>query len=285
MRYANSSQDPDATARTINVAVSDGSSSSGTAVSTISITPVNDAPVLVAGSAGGPGAEFLVNTNTTDQQIEPSVAALSGGGFIAVWESHHPNVGPPDTDVPEIKAQLFDSAGNPSGAEFQINTNDSNPQATPVVAALAGGGFAVAWHSLDGATGDINSNGIGVRIYNAAGTPVTAEFLANTNDADFQTEPAITALAGGGFVVSWSTGTPPVSGRSATLPHRSSPQPVPRSEPRSWSIPTRAGRSSPPALRRSTTAASSLPGNPMILRAMPPCGASPRSVTTQAARR
>ena len=34
------------------------------------------------------GAEFQVNTYTTSNQIFPSIAALSDGGFVVIWTSY-----------------------------------------------------------------------------------------------------------------------------------------------------------------------------------------------------
>jgi len=34
------------------------------------------------------GSEFQVNTWTTDSQLNPSIASLSNGGFVVVWDSN-----------------------------------------------------------------------------------------------------------------------------------------------------------------------------------------------------
>ena len=54
LTYEHTSEDPDPTPRTVEVVVSDGELSSEVAVSTITVAPVNDAPVVdLNGEADG----------------------------------------------------------------------------------------------------------------------------------------------------------------------------------------------------------------------------------------
>ncbi|WP_370197071.1 beta strand repeat-containing protein, partial [Aurantimonas sp.] len=55
--YANSSDDPSTSARTISIAVSDGSEVSATQTTTVNVTAVNDAPTLTATGATAPFTE------------------------------------------------------------------------------------------------------------------------------------------------------------------------------------------------------------------------------------
>ena len=72
----------------------------------------------------------------------------------------------------------------------------SNNQYTPSVTGLADGGFVVTWYN-DG------SSDIRGQIYNADGTPLNDEFRVNTYNSSTQSEPPVTALVDGGFVVTW----------------------------------------------------------------------------------
>jgi hypothetical protein len=56
------------------------------------------------------GSEFRVNSFTTENQADPSVAADASGGFVVVW-GH---------DGIQIFGQPYDSAGDPLGSEFQV---------------------------------------------------------------------------------------------------------------------------------------------------------------------
>ncbi|MHA1600121.1 MAG: Ig-like domain-containing protein, partial [Alphaproteobacteria bacterium] len=92
--------------------------------------------------AGGQavGSEFQVNTTVQNIQESPDVAALSGGGFIVTWQSQNQ-----DGSSLGIFAQLFDSTGQATGSEFQVNTFAANAQEASSVAALSIGGFVIVW--------------------------------------------------------------------------------------------------------------------------------------------
>ena len=70
-----------------------------------------------SGAATASGTDFQINTNTSGDQDTPKVSALSGGGFIVVWESAGQ-----DGSGEGIYAQIYDSTGTVSGSEFKANT-------------------------------------------------------------------------------------------------------------------------------------------------------------------
>ncbi len=144
------------------------------------------------------GNEFLVNTQTIDNQFDPSTVGLSGGGFVVTWKT----AGALDGDGQAVYGQLYASDGTTVGNEFLVNTETSGNQMTPNVAALSGGGFVVAWES-NGQDGD--GHGIYGQIYAADGTTVGAEFAINTTTSDNQSDPNVAALSNGGFVVTWES--------------------------------------------------------------------------------
>lgn len=88
----------------------------------------------------------------------------------------------------------------PAGVDFQANTYTADAQTEAAVAALASGGYVVAWQSA-GQDGD----GLGVffRRYGADGTPLGAEVGVNEAKAGNQYTPAVSGLGDGGFVVAW----------------------------------------------------------------------------------
>jgi VCBS repeat-containing protein len=69
------------------------------------------------------------------------------------------------------------------------------------VIALASGGFVVTWQSFN--QDAANSHGVYARIYNSVGSPVSGELLVNTYTTADQSDQSITALADGGFVITW----------------------------------------------------------------------------------
>jgi len=94
-------------------------------------------------------SETLVNQVTQGEQSRPSVAGLSGGGFVVVW---HAKSDIQDGSGYGIYARVFDSAGRPSGVEYQVNEYTTGDQRMPHVAALQNNRYMVVWHTqyLDG---------------------------------------------------------------------------------------------------------------------------------------
>ncbi len=93
------------------------------------------------------GDDFQVNTYTTFQQRTPDVAMDARGEFVVVWQSDGtPGPGSDPTGF-DVKAQRFDAAGAPVGAEFQVNTYTTLDQSSAAVALDASGNFVVVWAS------------------------------------------------------------------------------------------------------------------------------------------
>ena len=151
-------------------------------------------------------SEFLVNEFTNSHQRDPSITALEGGGFVVTWQSYDPQQG--DTSGRGVKARIFNADGTEAVSEFLVNELTNGSQGVPSITALADGGFVVTWHSSDPQQGDASSTGIKARIFNADGTEAVSEFLVNELTNGFQGDPNITALADGGFVVTWGSEDP-----------------------------------------------------------------------------
>jgi hypothetical protein len=151
------------------------------------------------------GSEFQVNTRTTKSERYPSVAALSGGGFVVTWESYFEGL-----SYADVYGQLFDSSGNKIGSEFQVNTYYYDIQWHPSASGLCGGGFIVTWSSQ---FQDGSLYGIYGQLFDNTGNKVGSEFQVNTYTNGEQGSPSVTSLSGGGFVAVWSSdsqnGRPP----------------------------------------------------------------------------
>jgi hypothetical protein len=143
------------------------------------------------------GNEFRVNTHTANDQTNPSVAALSNGGFVVTWDSENQ-----DGSQSGVYGRRYSAAGARVGGEFRVNTYTTNDQNFPSVAGLSGGGFVVTWSS-DGQDG--SGYGVYGQRYSAAGAKVGAGFPVNTYTADYQHLPSVAGLSNGGFVVTWSS--------------------------------------------------------------------------------
>ncbi len=194
LTYANTSNDP-VGSRQYRIQVSDGDGGTSTpALVTVNVLPELD-------GAESAGLETQVNTETASHQFESSVAELSDGSFVVVWTSETSGSAG-DGNGRGVFGQRFDASGNALGSEFQINTQTISDQDEPQVAALSGGGFVVTWADQSGSDG----SGIGVyaQRFDNAGVAQGAEFLVNTTISSTQDDPSIVALAGGGFVITWT---------------------------------------------------------------------------------
>ncbi len=146
--------------------------------------------------------EFLVNTTTASNQVASSITALADGRFVVSWTDNSLSGG--DTSTTAIRAGIFNADGSQLVQEFLVNTTTANGQTDSSVTALADGRFVVSWTDTSATTGDTSSSAIRARIFNADGTQSVPEFVVNTTTALNQLESAITALADGRFVVSWT---------------------------------------------------------------------------------
>ena len=147
------------------------------------------------------GSEFLVNTETAHYQYNPSVTSLSNGGFVVTWFDFSSTLG--DTAGTRIKAQVFDAGGAQVGNEVLVNTETASYQYNATITGLSDGGFVVTWIDLGGTLGDTDGTSIKAQFFNAGGAKIGSEFIVNTQTAGDQSNPAITGLSNGGFVVTW----------------------------------------------------------------------------------
>ncbi len=150
------------------------------------------------------GNEFRVNTTTTGFHGEPSIAALTNGGFVVSWTSYDHGLWN-DQESFGIYAQRYDTNGVAQGSEFYVNPNTFNDQHLSLVAALKDGGFVVTWSSIGPDGDDIDGYAIYAQRYDASGVAQGNEFRVNTTTIGYQGNPSIAALNDGGFVVTWTS--------------------------------------------------------------------------------
>ena len=143
------------------------------------------------------GSEFQVNTYTTGEQYDPSVAIDGLGKFVVVWTSFGQ-----DGSNYGVFARGFDGAGTPLGGEIQVNTYTTNNQLRPSVAPDGLGNFVVAW---GGYGEDGSSFGVFARRIDGAASPLGGEFQINTYTTGSQHFPTIAFDGSSGFVASWTS--------------------------------------------------------------------------------
>jgi hypothetical protein len=170
-----------------------------------------------AGAVGPEGPQFLVNTETSNDQgngeqsscgywkyRSHAIGSDASGDFIVVWQSEQQ-----DGDKLGVFAQRFDADGTKAGAEFQVNQTTDESQGTPVVAVHPSGDFVVAWKG--GPDIDYSGDILG-RVFDASGSPAGAEFRVTNNSYEYMgntyyvydvRNPAVELDAAGNFVVVW----------------------------------------------------------------------------------
>jgi Ca2+-binding RTX toxin-like protein len=155
------------------------------------------------------GSEILVNTAVFKGQFDPQITALSNGSFVVTWRDGSEGDGGAtgDDSSTAIKAQVFAANGTKTGSEILVNTAILDSQFDPQITALSDGGFVVSWvddsGGIGGATGDGSGFAIKAQVFTAAGEKTGSEILINTATRSNQSDPQITALENGDFVVAW----------------------------------------------------------------------------------
>ncbi|MEM6743056.1 MAG: hypothetical protein AAF676_04880, partial [Pseudomonadota bacterium] len=131
--------------------------------------------------------DVRVNDSTSGNQNEPTIAALSDGGFVIGWT---------DTSTPapgsgaDVFAQVFDADGTRLDTEVRLNDIVVNTQENLSLAPLGNGGYVAVWESngnpSGGFTDDIQAKVYGDPAdYNVSEPPVLTDFpeLVETTEA------------------------------------------------------------------------------------------------------
>lgn len=153
------------------------------------------------------GAAFEVNDQAiAGFGVEPAVAALEGGGFAVVWNSHL-GVGVEQG----IYGRRLAANGAPTGPGFAVSSFDLDFAADPDLAALEGGGFLAVWSA---ARAGENGADAFARLFGAGGHPAGPEQqLPEAADPILlQSRPVVTAVGPGRAFVAWRQhfGIPPI---------------------------------------------------------------------------
>ncbi|MEJ7592856.1 MAG: DUF4347 domain-containing protein [Planctomycetaceae bacterium] len=186
-------------------------------------------------------SEVLINTTTSGEQNDPSVAMAPDGKAVIVW-----------SDETGVWAQRFDATGAATGSGIQVefslnaghadvemaadgsfvvayrmtfldadvnfrrygadgslltpfaqiaNTTSTGTQTAPSIAMDDTGNFLIVWEG----NGTLDSDGVFRRLYAASGNPLkSSEFRINGTTAGTQSMASAAMLNGTNFVVAWS---------------------------------------------------------------------------------
>ncbi len=152
-------------------------------------------PAIAEPQAAGP--EFRVNSYTTSEQDEPSVAIDGNGNFVVSWHSLNQ-----DGSGFGVFAQRYAAGGSALGGEFRVNTYTTSDQLFPSVGMDDDGNFVVSWDSYGQ---DGSKRGIFAQRYDSGGSSAGGEFRVNTYTTNQQVKPWVSRSPSGSFVVTWTS--------------------------------------------------------------------------------
>lgn len=141
------------------------------------------------------GGETRVNATTASSQDTPVVTGLADGGWLVCWTSYDQ-----DGSATGLYQQRYNSAGETVGAEQQVNNQVEDYQLNASVTSLTDGGWLVCWESY---AQDGSGYGVYQQRFTADGLTSGEKSRVNTQTTGSQNTAAVTALADGGWLVSW----------------------------------------------------------------------------------
>jgi hypothetical protein len=126
--------------------------------------------------------------------LNPQSITLRDGRVVTVWEDLGLGSG-------DVRYRISDFDGTNASAEANAAQNSSGQQTEPTIAALAGGGWVIAWTDLSSdAAGDIR-----YRVFDATGAAVGGGLAtAGEQSSARQQEASVIGTADGGFILAWS---------------------------------------------------------------------------------
>lgn len=142
-----------------------------------------------------PELQFNIPQNGT--QIDPAVACDRAGNFVIAFVDASGLTGQPR----EIIGRLFDKDGNPTSAQFLVNSSSIGMQRECEVAMDADGDFVVVWQ--DESATDGSGFGVFGRMFDRLGNAKGPQFMLSENGAGEQRDPQVVMDYVGNFVCSW----------------------------------------------------------------------------------
>ncbi|TIH15591.1 tandem-95 repeat protein [Marinifilum sp. JC120] len=136
--------------------------------------------------------ERRVNSQTSSHQLETSITALEGGGYLVVWNSYE--------GKNYICGQRFDDLGNPQGNEFLISSEGRVGQEMPAVTSLENGGFVAVWSDWDGAS---KSDNVYARQFDSRIQAIGEDIIVSGGQEQYRVNTNILSLSDGGYMIMW----------------------------------------------------------------------------------
>ena len=148
-----------------------------------------------AGTQGG--CDWVIELRDTKSDLSANAPLTPASRVLEVTAR------PGDEETPHtVVASLWDAAGNLLASEIPVSVQASAFQKLPVSGQDSAGNLWAVWEA-EGLDGD--GQGIFARRYDPQGNPLGEAFQVNTYSDGDQTDPVITADAGGHVVLAWTS--------------------------------------------------------------------------------
>lgn len=161
----------------------------------------NDASIMAqrfAADGSRLGEVLALAGDDAGQSIFSSIAGRDDGGFVTTWTRGLLFGGDDDDGGIGGSGQRYAAEGMAADEVSTVDEAGDRHASFRSVAALADGGFVVAWMTPDG-----DGAGIAGQRFDAAGGLAGEAFVVNVTSVGAQAFPAVAGLPGGGFVVTW----------------------------------------------------------------------------------
>jgi len=156
--------------------------------------------VIAFGANGQPYESGPQSVNAVKDGIQgnASVTSLGGGKFIVFYKDINSD---PEDPLEQVHARIFTANGTTIAAQEELPLRLKVEKGTvPAATTLADGRCILTWTSLDD---DDSGRAVVAQIFKADGSEDGAAFVVNQITTGNQTTPAVTALANGGFAISY----------------------------------------------------------------------------------
>ena len=143
------------------------------------------------------GAALAIGSDIVGGTIDPHVTAGPGGGFVLGWTQHdaaHPE------DGQEARFQTFNATGQ--ATQIAVTRGGQGDQSAMDLAVLSDGHLAAAW--LDLRSGNYR---LMAEVMATDGTTVSGTLALDGESFVNLSDPQVTALQDGGFLVTWQEDT------------------------------------------------------------------------------
>ena len=149
-------------------------------------------------SGAAVATQFLINTTTSGNQQEPTVAIKKNGDFGFAWSSYGQ-----DGDEYGIYAIFYNSSGSVVNSEFKVNTLVDGNQGHVDMTTTPGGRYLLTYTND---TSLVSLEGVYLAAYDSLGVSSFTPELVNTRTSDYQQFSSIASFSDDTMMIAYQDG-------------------------------------------------------------------------------